>query len=176
MQSDASNSNASNAADKQLKSDQQMTSADDPAAANTDDVDQSTVSINSSRFSRRTSIDYYRRNSIARQNGGPTLIKRDALILLPEGGKNPAANNDWYPMTHSSRNSDNENSDTDVSEQVESVERFLYDESIKQFNRLQLLKKIVIVKRGKTNQCEFLISSHRANKCSISIWPIAWTM
>lgn len=129
LQSDALNAaNAINNVDKQIRSDQQKPPDDDQIARSTDDVDQSPISYGgndittftsggTSTFNPKLCIDE-RRASLPYPNGGPlnggnSLISRDTLILLPEGGKNSAANGDKYPV---SRNSDNENSDTDVSE------------------------------------------------------------
>lgn len=127
MQSDALNANAGNNVDKQIKSDQQKPTDGSTIAPGIDDVDLAPVgnanNVNASTSSGSATINPKptfedRRNSIAfLKFGGNSLITRDALILLPEGGKNSAANGDKYSVTRSSRNSDNENSDTDVSKQ-----------------------------------------------------------
>lgn len=122
--------NSRTAGGKQIKSDHQKPPDDGTIGHSIDDVDNSPVSnatrndINSSGSGSNTksSLDE-RRNSFAHRNGGSlnglnSLISRDTLILLPEGGKNSAANSDKYPVTRSSRNSDNENSDTDVSKTI----------------------------------------------------------
>lgn len=138
MQSDAlSNATAGNKVAKKIKSDQRE-SSDNTIASNVDDVDQLSANIvgndiisSSTGCNTKSSIDDNgRRNSYPHQNGGPSnggnsLISRDTLILLPEGGKNSATNSDKYPVTRSSRNSDNDNSDTDVST-IQIVHDILY--------------------------------------------------
>lgn len=142
MHSDALNKNADDKADKQIKSDHQKPPDDGTTTVQSiDDIDQSQAIIAGNEitsssdggFNAKASIDD-RRNSFAHQNGSPSnsgnsLISRDALILLPEGGKNSASNGDKYPVTRSSRNSDNENSDTDVSKVIikQSVEYYDLD-------------------------------------------------
>lgn len=125
LQSDALNANAGNNVDKQIKSDQQKPTDGSTIASGIDDVDLApagnannvNASTSSGTINTKSTFED-RRNSIAfLKFGGNSLISRDALILLPEGGKNSTANGDKYSVTRSSRNSDNENSDTDVSKQ-----------------------------------------------------------
>lgn len=119
MQSDAL---FNSSGDKHIQSDQLKPPDDASIGHNIDEID---ATVGNAKCEVSTPNDTkspveWRRNSFAHRNGGSlnglnSLIKRDALILLPEGGKNSATNGDEYPATRSSRNSDNENSDTDVS-------------------------------------------------------------